>query len=242
MDTAPPIILLARMDSKRLPGKALADVCGRPLLTRVVERLRCVRDRVPSPAGPIVLATTSRSVDDAVEAWALKEGVGIHRSERPTDDVAGRFLDAARIDGASVGGHVWAFRVNGDSPLVDPGLLAAAAELVRPGVDLVTNLVPRRFPYGVAVELVRLEVLASRLQHAAPEDREHVTRILYRELPLDRIASVPGGDPGWASLRATVDAAEDLERFRAFVEAEGERWPITPLRAVLAWARGGSPA
>ena len=47
----------ARMGSSRLPGKVLMDVCGKPALTRLLERLRAVPN-----LDDVVLATT-----DAVE-------------------------------------------------------------------------------------------------------------------------------------------------------------------------------
>lgn len=45
-------IVQARMSSRRFPGKVLAPFLGKPLLARVVERLRTY-----DPALPVVVAT-----------------------------------------------------------------------------------------------------------------------------------------------------------------------------------------
>ncbi len=227
------VIILARLDSERFPGKVLADAAGVPLLTRLVERLAASSDAI----GPVVLATTVRQIDDPLESWARRSGVPIVRSSRPLNDVAGRFVDAAiehRFE--------WAFRVNGDSPHTDASLLAGSMSLRALDIDLVSNLVSRRFPYGVAVELVRIDALA-RVLHSLPADdptREHVTRPLYERLAPERIAHVPGGDPAWANLRATVDTPEDLERFTRYLQDVGPEWPITTLGRLIEWSEARS--
>lgn len=220
------IVILARMDSARLPGKPLADAGGVPLIGRVVERLRAGA----ADLGPIVLATTDRPVDEPLAAWAVEAGIPCHRQPGPPDDVAGRFVDAATAHGLE-----WAFRVNGDSPMVDAGLLARALERAGAETDLVTNLRPRRHPYGMAVELVRVSSLA-RLRDSETldaDDREHVTTALYRQLAPARIASVGGGTAAWAEVQTTVDTAEDLARFVRFVDDHAATWPRTPIQAVV---------
>ena len=55
------IIIAARLDSSRLPGKALLDISGRPALGLLLERLR------QSESGDhIIVATTDRATDDPI--------------------------------------------------------------------------------------------------------------------------------------------------------------------------------
>ena len=37
------VIIFSRMDSNRLPGKALIDICGRSLLGRVIDRAKNIK-------------------------------------------------------------------------------------------------------------------------------------------------------------------------------------------------------
>ena len=62
-------VVQARMTSRRLPGKMLTDLGGRPMLSRQLERLRryCDLDR-------IVVATTTNATDDPVVALAERIG------------------------------------------------------------------------------------------------------------------------------------------------------------------------
>ena len=215
------------MDSHRLPGKALAPVHGKPLIERVLERVHEALD-----GAQIVLATTKRPVDRPLREWARTAGVQVHATEREVGDVAGRFLDASRASGLD-----WALRVNGDSPHLQPELVRAGLDLRTPEIDLVTNLLPRRFPYGVSVEWVRVAALQRLLEHTPADDprREHVTAILYDQLAPNRVAHLPGGDPQWPQIRATVDTPEDLALFRQYFEDHGQDWPITPLGTLIRW-------
>src|SRR6186713_1580746 len=55
-------IVPARMAASRLPGKPLADIAGRPMIVRVMERA------VAAGIGPVVVATDSDEIKSAVEA------------------------------------------------------------------------------------------------------------------------------------------------------------------------------
>jgi spore coat polysaccharide biosynthesis protein SpsF len=135
--------------------------------------------------------------------------------------VAQRFLNAAQKFGLD-----WAARVNADSPWVDPPLLEAAADQARGGrTDFVTNLVPRTFPYGVAVELVRVSAYARLLPTIQDDsDREHPTKMLYRALESVRYLPLtcPLGDLSGHTL--TVDDPPDLEAFERDVADLGADW------------------
>ena len=67
-------ILQARMSSRRLPGKVLADVQGAPMILRQIERLR----RAPS-LGLIVVATSDQVSDDPLADCLAAAGIPVHR-------------------------------------------------------------------------------------------------------------------------------------------------------------------
>ncbi len=62
-------IVVARMGSSRLPGKVLKEVCGRPLLDILVERVRRAR-RLDT----VVIATSVERPDDAIANLGRGEG------------------------------------------------------------------------------------------------------------------------------------------------------------------------
>ena len=85
------IVLQARMGSARLPGKVLAPLGDRTVLAHCLLRL-------DMSGLPIIVATTERPEDDAVEAAARDAGVEVFRGQ--TNDVLGRYIGAARAFGA----------------------------------------------------------------------------------------------------------------------------------------------
>ena len=203
-----PIIVPARMNSRRLPGKPLRDIAGKPLLQWVIESL----EHVEGGAG-VVVATSTDSRDDALAAWCAARGCACYRGS--LDDVAGRVLGAARARGAE------AFvRVSGDSPLLDPALVDRAVELYQGGgVDLVTNVFPRSFPVGQSVEVLSRAALERVLAETAhTEDREHVTRWVYANQDRYRILNF-AHERDESGVRLAVDSPEDLRRIERIVAA-----------------------
>lgn len=201
------VLIQARMSSRRVPGKVLRPVAGKPLLSYVVERCRAATN-----ASLVAVITSREPSDDPIEAFTESFGVEIYRG--PLEDVAGRFRAAAEALGLD------AFvRVNADSPLIDPRLVDKAIALFRSSeVDLVTNVLRRTFPAGMSVEVVDVEPFASAISAFDTEEREHVTLYYYRHPESFRIC-------GFESERAlgdrslTVDTPDDLARIERLVSA-----------------------
>ena len=119
-------IIQARMTSTRLPGKVLMDLCGRPMLTQQLRRIRH-STRVDA----IVIATTTNATDDPVVALARGEGVAFFRGSE--DDVLSRFIGAARQEKADI-----IIRLTADCPLIDAEVIdrvVAEVEKIPGAVD-----------------------------------------------------------------------------------------------------------
>lgn len=200
-------IIQARMGSRRLPGKVLRQVGGKPLLGYLLERItRC-------PCLQQVVVATSGEADDALVARLCQDyGVACFRGE--LDDVASRFVAIARQWQLS------AFvRLSGDSPLLDTALVEQAVGRFGAGIhEVVTNVWPRSFPSGQSVEVVSSNAyLRAYGLMGEAADREHVTTFLYRHPELFSIANFAASeDLTW--MRLSVDTPEDLARFATIVE------------------------
>lgn len=221
------IIVQARMTSTRLPGKVMADLAGRPLLERQLDRLRrCAR------ADELVVATTVNAEDDPVVELAERAGARWFRG--PEDDVLARYAGAAREAGADL-----VVRVTSDCPLIDPvqtDAVIAALEERRDAADYASNFLERHLPRGLDTEALWRDVLerADRMATSAPA-REHVTYHIHTERP-DLYERVPVRGPVEAAdLRWTVDTPEDLAVVRAVYAALGPE--PRPLAEVVAWFR-----
>jgi spore coat polysaccharide biosynthesis protein SpsF len=207
MSSRPIAIIQARVGSTRLRSKVLADLCGAPLLARMVERVRAAR-RI---AG-VAVATTHAPADRAIVALADTLGVpAFAGSER---DVLDRCVRAARLLGADP-----VVRLTADCPLIDPELIDAVIDAYAaadPPADHAS--LTGRFPDGLDVEVVRLAALEQAWREARlPSEREHVTPYIWKQPQRFRLTGhVFPGDA--ADLRWTVDEPRDLMLVRAIYE------------------------
>jgi spore coat polysaccharide biosynthesis protein SpsF len=187
----------------------MADLGGRPVIDRVVSRLRA-----SALVEEVVIATSTAPADDALEDWARSSGTRVVRGDE--FDVLDRFHSVlAEFPRAE---HL--VRVTGDCPLIDPALVDDVIRLhLGTGADFSANRLPpparRTTPVGLDVEVARREALETAWRAARePADREHVMPFLYREPGRFRV-SVSDMDEDLSGYRWTVDTPEDLEAVRA---------------------------
>ncbi len=112
------VIIPARLRSTRLPGKVLADIRGKPMVVRVAERAR------ESGARLVVVATDDSGIAETVRRFGLQAEMTDARHETGTDRVA---EVAERL---GFGDDEIVVNVQGDEPLIEPGLVRAVAELL----------------------------------------------------------------------------------------------------------------
>ena len=194
-------LVVARMDSRRFPGKVIRLLKGASLLEWIVTRL----NDVPTLRGQVAIATTLRSVDDPIDQIGRELDIPVFRSQFDTD-VARRLLDASEFfhwDGF--------FRINGDSPFVDPDLLSRAIEKwKKQDLDFITNLKPRSFPYGVSCEGIKNSVLRENINQFTDSNREHVTEWFYQNLDKLRFDNIFSEFDYDSSVSLAVDVEKDL--------------------------------
>ena len=201
-------IIQARMSSRRLPGKVLANVHGQPMMQYLLERVeRC------GELDQIVVATSTDPSDDPIQTLCDERDVACFRG--PLENVAERFREAAKRHGLDAFARLCA-----DSPLLDPALVDQGVATYKSGdADLVSNVVERTFPPGQSVEVISAPVFAEAApQISSADHREHVTSYFYDHGKDFKIKSLrsdhDGGDADFA-----IDMPRDLERFRALVAA-----------------------
>lgn len=220
-------IIQARMGSKRLPGKIIAPLGGRPLLAQLVARIG------PARVDEWWLATSTDPADDVTEAWGFELGLRVFRGEY--SDVLSRFLAIGREAEAE-----WILRVMADNPFLDAKLIdllldardagdeSKQADAIRlcgglpSGKSAVeTSPTSPNLPLGYEIELVRLSAL-ERADSEIPEDqfhhRVHVTSWLAANGSGDaRFCDVPTPSdwPNRPDWRWTVDTYEDLAMARS---------------------------
>ncbi len=205
-------VIQARMTSRRLPGKVLKQVCGKPLFLHLLRRVeRCTE------IDDIILATSSDPTDDPLHDFGLSCGIRVHRG--PLEDVATRLSEAARSNDSDV-----LVRICGDSPLIDPTLIDQLVRLYRASqsVDLVSNVQDRTFPKGQSVEVISVKALDSKIAAGLTrEEKEHATLGFYSGSDDSKKLFV-SRSPSLSSVQLSVDDQKDLEIFEAITKLLGE--------------------
>jgi 3-deoxy-manno-octulosonate cytidylyltransferase (CMP-KDO synthetase) len=109
------VVIPARYASSRLPGKPLADIGGRPMVLRVLERAE------QAGAESVVVATDDARVVDVVEAAGHQALLTSPAHESGTE----RLVEVAETLGWP--DDTLVVNVQGDEPLIDPALIREAA-------------------------------------------------------------------------------------------------------------------
>lgn len=199
------IFLSARNKSKRLPHKEFAEICNRPAIAHLIDRLKSAR------RPDLVVLTTSTHLDDLV-LCELAERDGIPAFRGSEDDKLDRYLRAARqhdVDFIAV--------VDGDDLLCDPEHIDKVIETAqRTGADYVTAA---GLPLGATCFGVRREAVERVCALKAETDTE-VWGAYFTESGLFTNASVEVEDAllRRPEVRMTLDYPEDLAFFRAVFE------------------------
>ncbi|MGF1644797.1 MAG: 3-deoxy-manno-octulosonate cytidylyltransferase [Thiotrichales bacterium] len=133
------VVIPARFGSSRLPGKPLRLIAGRPMIQHVYERA------LESGALEIVVATDDARIAKAVESFGGVAMLTSPRHESGTD----RLAEVATRCGWNERDIV--VNLQGDEPLIDPGLLSVAAESLAARVEagIATLVTPIHEPADV---------------------------------------------------------------------------------------------
>ena len=217
------IVVSARMASSRRPGKALADLAGRPLLAVLLERMRTVR----GVAG-VALATSTRTENDPLAAVA--EGLGLPVFRGDEDDVLRRHLEAARWLGAD---HV--VRVTGDNPLTDVETAEALVALhLRERADY-TYVPGDALLMGLLSEVIAADALARAWERGEARHRSELMTLYIKEHPAEFRIALGTLDPALyrPQYRLTVDEPEDVALAQAlFARLAGPGHVVTTREAI----------
>ncbi|MCX7877914.1 MAG: glycosyltransferase family protein [Ignavibacteria bacterium] len=221
------IVIQARTGSARLPGKVLLQVCGKPLLSLMVERVQYSKF-----GNNIVIATTKLAEDDKIVSLAMRENVSFFRGH--TTDLLDRHFKAAIEFNADV-----VVKIPSDCPLIDASVLDKVLEYYLENeslYDYVSNLNPPSYPDGNDVEVMSFKTLHTAWKKATSDfDREHTTPYILKNPDLFRTGNVvwEKGTDLSRKLRFTLDYPEDFEFIKTVYEELYDDDPFFGLDDIL---------
>ena len=115
------VLIPARLASTRLPNKPLADIAGTPMVVRVAQRVLSISGSQPR----VVVAADSPEIVAACQSHGVD--AVLTRIDHPSG--SDRLAEACALLGLADDEIV--VNVQGDEPLIDPGLVAAVATLLQ---------------------------------------------------------------------------------------------------------------
>ena len=208
------VVIPARMEATRLPGKPLADICGEPMIVRVW------RQAMAAESGRVVVATDSPDIADAVRSVG-GEAVMTRKDHASGSDRV--FEAVSKIDPDANADVV--VNLQGDLPTLQPALVQACL-----GV-----LDDRR---------VHISTIAAEISNEAERNAAHVVKVVASPLATKKFgvlralyftrATAPHGDgPLYHHIGIYAFRRSALERFVTLAPSPlEEREKLEQLRAL----------
>ena len=206
------VFLQVRMDSSRLPGKALKMLEGKTVIEHAMRALKMV------PADHHVLVT-ARGDEGYFSEIAKKTGFGLYAGSR--QDVLRRFINAGEIYKPDI-----IIRATGDNPLVafEPASLLLKEMCLHPEWDYTAM---KNLPYGSGVEVFRFKHLLKVADISDdPYDHEHVTPYIYNNPEKHVLKYLDAPENMRDDSRVTLDTLEDFHNLTRIFKSLYRNSPI----------------
>lgn len=219
-------IVPIRMNSERLPGKALLKINGRPVVHYLLDRVAACRYVKPAD---IVVCTTQDASDDPLALAVQEYGASVFRGER--DDIIKRFRDAM---------EQFAFdavvQVDGDDPLTEPQYMDLTMEklLSDPALGIVWS---EGLPLGVNCKSFTRKAMDT--VYGQYRAGQNDTGFIYYFTKTDFLKKATvrpvSKDHVHDTVRLTLDYDVDFEVFRRIFEALDRPGHVASLTEVIAY-------
>lgn len=193
------VMIQARCGSTRLPNKILKDLCGKPSLQRMVERVKKSKlvDEV------MVVTSIEKPNLQVVKLCAEMDTRVFVGSE---DDVLDRYYQGARLIKPE-----YVIRLTADCPCFDAELLDEALKQMKSDTDYM-GMLSQTFADGLDIQIIKYDALEKSWHEATHSfEREHVTQYAIRHPDIFKLQDFTSSIGDFGDQRWTVDEVEDFE-------------------------------
>lgn len=197
------ILIAVRTNSKRLPGKALLEICNKKTIEHLIERAK-----LSKRSDVICLCTSTDPEDDILVNIAKNYGIEWFRGSK--DNVLERFIGAIDRENLDV-----VVRVTGDDILLDPEHLDKTVDYsLKTNAQYSNN---KKLPSGTECEVFLASTLKKIYTYAEDSSQtEYLTNYIFdnqfnkNEYPVDEKYS--------KRYRLTLDTIEDYKVIKTILE------------------------
>jgi len=202
------VIILSRFDSIRLPGKILKPILGKPTLSFILERIKCI-----NPPIEFIVATSNENMDDPIAFYCKENKVKVFRGSKL--NVAKRFLSCAEYYNLD-----FAIRINGDNIFTDPVIIQDMVSIAQTGrYNFLSNVQGRTFPPGVSVEIVNVDIMRRYISKFNQYEQEHVMPYFYYHLPEEDVYHFKNSKFRYPSkIHLALDTIDDFQKIKNIIK------------------------
>ena len=216
-----------RLASERLPGKAIKEICGKPVICHLLDRIFQSRflDRQN-----VVVCTTKEKSDDPLVKVVKNYGASVFRGSR--DDIIERFYDAMNSYNLD-----YVIQIDGDDPTSEPIYMDLTMQylLENEDIDIVTV---KNLPLGLATKSFSLKGLEKVYSNYKSKSNDTGFILLFTKSGLCNHHSLSPISPDHINTipRLTLDYEEDFEFFTELFKhlyVEGSVFGIDDIMSLL---------
>ena len=203
------IIVEARMNSSRLPGKMMKKILNKPTIEYLIDRLKLIKE-----VDQIVIATTKNKNDNLIVKFAKKKNINFFRGSE--NNVLQRVVRAS--EKYKVKNIV---SICGDNPILDPFIIADMIKIHKKyKYDCVTNSFVKSFPRGMNDVIVKQKLLQKSLKHGSSKlYKEHVTLYTNHNQKKFKVKNYKAiKSIYWPELSVSLDEISDFKLIKNIIE------------------------
>ncbi len=191
-------IVTARLTSKRLPGKTLMKILGKPIIELLIKRLSYSKK-----INKIIVAIPKNNKNKKLKLFLEKKNFFLFQGSE--ENVLKRFYSAAKHYKADI-----VVRITGDCPLVDSQIVdGLIKKLIKNKKDYITNANPLTYPDGLDTEIITFKALEKCYKSVTKSyDKEHVTTYIRNSKKFNVMYNQNKID--YSDQRWVVDEKEDF--------------------------------
>lgn len=206
-------IIQARTTSSRLPNKALLDIYGKPLLERVIDQAKKIKN-----SDEVWVATSTHSNDDLIEFLCERKNVNCWRGS--LSDVRDRFYQIAKNQQADI-----LIRITADNPLTEPVYAEELVDYLEQNREYdYVRMERSKILDGSHSEVFTMRALEKSVREFNDdENREHVTPAMITHMKMCEIEPTRSEFISETSYFTGVDTFEDFTRSNEIFREFGEK-------------------
>lgn len=200
------IFITVRTGSTRLPGKALKEVMGRPIISYLITRIKEINQSV----GKIIICTTTLCEDNVLDDIAKDHGVFCFHGDK--DNIIKRHLQCANeydID--------FIVNIDGDDILCDPEYVKLIIKLANESNDYEV-IRTCDLPFGtnsMGYKKIVLEMISQKIEIA---NIDTGWGLLINDTSIFAIKDIYADESEKSDCRLTLDYEEDFILFKNIIE------------------------